>query len=173
MNSKDFIVKKSTSKNGCDIHCYSLKENRNQIGGKFLGEDCYSEYRGECCFFLEKLYDMSFMDCLSEILNNLNLDSSRFDIKEESDYYSLYLDNNLLGIWSDELSTSFYEEGENMRIKYYHDEDGGCEECESGDCLYSKDEESFKTELLSDKLNLPIFNVAKLLNALEINVEEF
>lgn len=139
-----------------------------------IGEDCTSYHRESRCFMLSDT-SKSIYDELNTLSFVLNLDENRLKAEKKCDYYLINLDNNPIGVWSQKLLDDFYEESEDIRLAENHSEDW-CSDCTEGNyCKYSDPNNNLEKELISDKLNIPIFSIDLLLKKLgkKISVLDF
>ena len=66
------------------------------------------------------------------------------------------------------IRVAVQEESMNMFISYFHDE---CEDTEEYEyCVYCNENTDLNIELISDRLNMPIFSIERLLNTLNIEI---
>lgn len=134
-----------------------------------IGWDCTSYHRDCRCFMLPNM-SHSFFEALEKLSFNLNLDENQLKIEEMDNYYLISLDDEILGVWSQELLDNFYDESEDIRL-YENHNSYWCDECIEGNyCKYSDPDISLEKKLLSDELNIPIFSISLLLEKLNRKV---
>lgn len=75
-------------------------------------------------------------DELSNLSATLNIDESRLSYIDKNSHYSILLDSTQIGIWSEDLMDSFYEESLDVYNAEYHDEDFCNESCNEDYCKY-------------------------------------
>lgn len=139
-----------------------------------IGNDCISYSRCCRCFMLNNI-ENSISEELDIISAILNLKEGQLNVRSENspelgEYYVISLNGKTLGVWSQDLLDNFYEESEDVRIGENHDEDT-CSNCMADEYCKFKDEKVILSrELLSDKLNMPIFSIQLLLDTLNRDV---
>lgn len=104
-----------------------------------------------------------------EVGKVLKINNAEWGSKKDS-YYVVLLDNEELGIWSKELMKEYQDEAVEFKNLGNHMA-AFCDECISGEyCKYADDTSVLSKELLSDKLNLPIFSISELTKKLDRHV---
>ena len=164
------IINDSIFNNKLEVTCHSYYMDNEciySINNSTIGFDAPSYLRDTRCF--NKELNLSFEEAMSKLEVMLNIEENRlyYNFNKEHECYYIYLDKNLIGIWNQKLIQDFLDESNDIYNSEHHSE-LDCFDCiHENPCKYADENTSFERELISDKLNLPIFSIMSLCNALE------